>query len=329
MRKGLCVLLVALPLVGCGGATKTIVQTVEVPAETTSTTEEPAVEEAPEPEPEPEPATAGVGDALTLAGMDDVQVKVKLVGVVDPAPAGEFDEAEGRFVGIKLKLTNVGEAVYDDSPSNGATLITRGDEQVDPTLLMEGECSSSFASSVKLAPGASRVGCIPFDVPAGKKLKTFQFTLDSGFADETGEWTITGAKSASTQGAAAKQASAPSQPAAERASAAAPAGPATAAASSGPSLTSCDGNIRVDAATTTCAYAQNVFWEYWTHGRTSGIDAYSPSGGAFYPATCMPEGADVVCTTSDGGRVQFAVSAVDAYTQSAADAYASSHDLGR
>ncbi len=324
MRKGLCVLLVALPLAGCGGATKTIVQTVEVPAETTATTAEPTVEEEPAPEPEPEPATAGVGDVLTLTGMDDVQLKVKLVGIVDPVPGGEFDEAEGRFVGVKLKFTNVGDAAYDDAPANGATLITRGDEQIDMALMTEGECSGSFASSVKLAPGASRVGCIPFDVPAGKRLKTFQFTLDSGFADETGEWTITGAKSARAGGtgsAAGKQAAAP-------ASTPAPAEPAASPAASGSALTSCDANIEVDASTTTCAFAQNLFYEYWAGGRGGEVTAWSPSMQAMFDASCAPTGDDVLCSTADGSLVRFPQSAVDAYTQSAADAYAASHDLG-
>lgn len=310
MKKGLFAPLAAVLFAGCGGTTTTVVQTVQATprttaAQTTSAEPEAAGETTPA-----QPQIAGVGDALTLKGYD-VTMRVVVLDVTDPLAGGEYDEPDGRFVGVKVKLTNVGDTAYSDSPSNGATLITRGDEQADPTLLTGGDCSGSFSSSAKIAPGASRVGCIPFEVAAGKRIKTFQFTLNSGFGDETGEWRVAGAKPAAA--AAAKPAAAP----------AAAAEPASAR------MTACDANISVDAGTTTCAFAGNVFYEYWSSGRSSGVSAYSAAAGTFLSTTCTPGGGDVTCTTSDGGLVRFPQSAVDVYTQSAADAYAASHDVGR
>jgi hypothetical protein len=107
---------------------------------------------------------------------------------------GEFDSPDGhnRYVGVKVALKNVGSTQYDDSPSNGAVLIYGSDEQADTTLLTGGPCSGSFASSAKIAPGARRQGCIPFEVSGHKKVKTFQFTLDSGFGPQAGEWSLRG-----------------------------------------------------------------------------------------------------------------------------------------
>jgi phytoene/squalene synthetase len=45
-------------------------------------------------------------------------------------------------------------------------------------------------------------------------------------------------------------------------------------------LTPCDSNIKVDATTTTCEFAENVFYEYWRATQSddgSSIDAYSPT----------------------------------------------------
>jgi hypothetical protein len=39
-------------------------------------------------------------------------------------------------------------------------------------------------------PRDERVGFIVFQVPKGEKPDAFQFTLESGFASETGQWSL-------------------------------------------------------------------------------------------------------------------------------------------
>jgi hypothetical protein len=91
----------------------------------------------------------------------------------------------------------------------------------------------------------------------------------------------------------------------------------------------CDTNIQAKADTTTCPFAQNLFWAYWTSARSSSpVQVWSPAAQASFAATCEPRGAQVVCTTSDDGIVRFSQAAVDVYSQTQADSYASSHDLG-
>src|SRR5207248_4751044 len=90
---------------------------------------------------------------------------------------------------------------------------------------------------------------------------------------------------------------------------------------------SCDANIRARAGTTTCGFASNVFWEYWTNGEAGVISAWSPATKRMYSVTCHGD-AIVVCTAGDGGEVRFRISAVAAYDQGQADAYAASHDGG-
>jgi hypothetical protein len=91
----------------------------------------------------------------------------------------------------------------------------------------------------------------------------------------------------------------------------------------------CDANIKAKAKTTTCPFAQNAFWTYWTSGEsTSPVQVWSPAAHASFATTCESDGVRVSCTTSDNAAVRFSQAAVDLYSQTQADAYASNHDLG-
>jgi hypothetical protein len=89
---------------------------------------------------------------------------------------------------VRLRLQNVGELVYDDSPSNGAFLIDREDQQYDAGFA--NYIREPDFGSPRIRPGDARVGWLTFAVPTRAKLRTFQFTLDSGFGPESGEWTL-------------------------------------------------------------------------------------------------------------------------------------------
>lgn len=142
---------------------------------------------------EPRRAPARVGSPITLKGQTEgTQLKVTVLDVIDPAVGGEFDEvtAGKRRVGIKIRMENTGSTTFTDSPSNGAVLLTAADEQGESTIVSGGVCSGNFATSVTIGPGSRQQGCLPFEVPKGAKLKTFQMKLDSGFGPQAGEWTL-------------------------------------------------------------------------------------------------------------------------------------------
>jgi len=93
----------------------------------------------------------------------------------------------------------------------------------------------------------------------------------------------------------------------------------------------CDANIRVRRETTTCPFANNVFYEFYE--ATLGIDAsarieaWSAASKRFYSVRCSGY-PSVVCTAGDGGEVRFPSDAVAAYDDDQAKAYASTHDTG-
>jgi hypothetical protein len=96
-------------------------------------------------------------------------------------------------------------------------------------------------------------------------------------------------------------------------------------------LTACDANVRAKAATTTCAFAENVFYEYWRqleYGEGTDIKAFSSALRAFLPVSC-DHGDAVVCRTSAGAMVRFPLSAVNAYTLENAAHYAENHRVSK
>lgn len=107
--------------------------------------------------------------------------------------------------------------------------------------------------------------------------------------------------------------------------------PTPAATPAPPTFVSCDDNIRVRAATTTCPFAENVFYEYYEKGAGSAvvtrIKAWSPATKRFYATRC-DAGSQVVCVAGDGGEVRFSSSALAAYDDDQAAAYVRAHDTG-
>ena len=90
----------------------------------------------------------------------------------------------------------------------------------------------------------------------------------------------------------------------------------------------CDANITAQKGTTNCAFASNVFYEYFVSGEASTIRAYSAMAGRFSRLRCEASSDSVVCRTSERGVVKFPQSAVDSYSREQAQRYARSHDVG-
>lgn len=139
------------------------------------------------------PEVAKVGDTIAVKGSDDgSKLDVTIVKTVDPGkPADEFTEPGSgkRFVGVQFRLVNTGSAVYNDSPSNGAQVADEQGQRFESTFA-DITAGPSMSSGVRLKPGAKALGWIVFEVPKSSKVATVQFTMDSGFADQTAEWKL-------------------------------------------------------------------------------------------------------------------------------------------
>ncbi|MBO3745600.1 DUF4190 and DUF4352 domain-containing protein [Streptosporangiaceae bacterium NEAU-GS5] len=135
-------------------------------------------------------AAAGVGGTITLHGFENLQMDVTVTKVIlNATPANDFLTPKGRYVAVEVELANTGSVAYSDSPSNGAVLIDDEDQQYQATY---GEVKQGVQlTTTSIASGDRRKGVLVFDIPADVRLVKFQFALNSGFADEKGEWAIT------------------------------------------------------------------------------------------------------------------------------------------
>lgn len=142
----------------------------------------------------PAPQAAAVGSTLTLKGNGDgEQIAVTVKKWVDPAQSkNEYVKpADGsRYVAAQLELVNTGTAPYDDSPSNGAKVADADGQQFNSTMTMGITAGPELPGGVKIAPGGKALGYIVFEVPKDSKISLLHFGLNSGFASQTGQWTI-------------------------------------------------------------------------------------------------------------------------------------------
>ncbi|MGV9245950.1 DUF4352 domain-containing protein [Streptomyces sp. NPDC003710] len=139
------------------------------------------------------PQAAKVGDTIALKGTDEgSKLDVTVIKVADPAKSSdEFmtPNPGKRYVGVQFKLVNTGTAAYSDSPSNGVQIVDGQGQQFE-SAFADITAGPSMSSDVRLKPGAKTLGWIVFEVPKGSKAATVQFTMDSGFAEQTGEWKL-------------------------------------------------------------------------------------------------------------------------------------------
>lgn len=139
------------------------------------------------------PKVAKVGDTIALKGTEDgSKLDVTVVKVADPAkPADEFfvPEDGNRWIGVQFQLLNTGTIAYGDSPGNGTQIVDSQGQQFTSTFA-DITAGPSMASSVNLKPGAKALGWVVFEVPKASKGAVVQFTMDSGFANQTGEWAL-------------------------------------------------------------------------------------------------------------------------------------------
>jgi Domain of unknown function (DUF4352) len=136
---------------------------------------------------------AKVGTRIALAGNDNGEKMTVTVTKVVPTARGanEFETPSGghRFYAVQFRLINTGTAAYSDSPSNGAAVVDSKGQSYDSTFGEVRGCHA-FPAQENIAPGNSGLGCVVFEVPKGAKIKGVQFTLDSGFGPDTGQWSV-------------------------------------------------------------------------------------------------------------------------------------------
>lgn len=136
---------------------------------------------------------ASAGSSITLAGNNSgEQMSVTVTKVITSARGSdEFSQppAGDRLYAVQFRLRDTGSAAYSDAPSNGATVTDSKGQSYQSGIEDVAGCQS-FPGTENIAPGASGLGCIVFEVPKTAVITQVQFTLDSGFGPQTGQWNV-------------------------------------------------------------------------------------------------------------------------------------------
>jgi hypothetical protein len=140
--------------------------------------------------------TAGIGSAITLTGNNSgEQMSVTVTRVISSAePGDEFTSAPAgdRLYAVQFRLRDTGSAAYSDAPSNGAAVVDSAGQSYQAAITDTAAGCTTFPGTENIAPGASGLGCIVFEVPKAANIREVQFTLDSGFGPQTGQWKVAG-----------------------------------------------------------------------------------------------------------------------------------------
>ncbi|TYB63871.1 DUF4352 domain-containing protein [Nonomuraea sp. PA05] len=154
--------------------------------------------DAPAEEPAPggddgDPLTSEPGGTVTLKGMEaGSKMAVTLNRAwseARPTQDSVQPKPGNRLMAVQLTLTNKGRVTYKDAPMNGAVVIDSEGQQY-PFSIAYVEQGQQFHWATTIDPGDSRKGLVVFEVPEGARMTTLQFTLNSGYADQHGEWKL-------------------------------------------------------------------------------------------------------------------------------------------
>ena len=170
------------------------------PDESVNTTPKAGTSKAAEKTPEkketegaPAKKAAAVGDTLTLKGIEDgEQLDVTLKKWLPAAEgASEFDTPQDgkRWAAAQFELVNTGAKVYADSPQNGAKAADSQGQRFD-SWFGEIKAGPGMSSDVSLPKGEKALGWIVFEVPKDSKIVSVQFAMNSGFSNQTGQWSV-------------------------------------------------------------------------------------------------------------------------------------------
>lgn len=136
------------------------------------------------------PSGHKVGDTVTVSA-GDTRYDVTLMSVADPArPASEYSEpsAGHRLVAAQFRVT--AHTAVDENSNSSASLVG-SDEQVYTFALEEVAEGTNFDSgSVRLQPGTSLVGWVPFEVPSQVRAARVRWVPGAGMGSHGAEWTV-------------------------------------------------------------------------------------------------------------------------------------------
>jgi hypothetical protein len=200
-----------LALAGCGGGTKTVIETAANSSSSSLPTASapPATSGTPSTETTASSAAPlSLGQSASFVGGEIVgsgageQVSVTVQRVIDPATSGIVRlgsaappaPAGMRYVEVKLSLLSTGTAPYSDSPGMELSLISKSTNgpvgQNIPGTTGPGQCATDLSTSVNIPPGQTESGCLFFQAPVDQQIGAVQYQTQGGGPGYQATWTV-------------------------------------------------------------------------------------------------------------------------------------------
>jgi Domain of unknown function (DUF4352) len=108
-----------------------------------------------------------------------VQVSAVKYTHIDTANAYETPQAGNWFIAIGLTLTNTGSETVSSNANLDTTVVGTNGQVYTAALGVERQgCTNFDYGDFTLAPGATEVGCVVFELPAGMETQKIQFELE-------------------------------------------------------------------------------------------------------------------------------------------------------
>lgn len=98
--------------------------------------------------------------------------------VIDPAQSNnqyEQPDPGDRFVAIKVLIDDTGQASLNNDANTTFTLLGSDDQEYSASFEGVSGCTNFNEGLYTLAPGASVVGCVMYEVPAAVTITQVQF----------------------------------------------------------------------------------------------------------------------------------------------------------
>ena len=140
----------------------------------------------------PSPQAEQIGHKFTVSGRGGSKYDVTLLSVAQPAqPDSEFSSAEAghHLAAAQFRVTAITNT--DENSNLNATVTGSNEQSYSPAVTKGVTAGTNFASgAIKLQPGSSLVGWVPFEIPDGVGVSKVQWNPSAGLGSPTAEWVV-------------------------------------------------------------------------------------------------------------------------------------------
>ena len=136
--------------------------------------------------------SGAVGSTLAVSDSSGTKLDVTVEQLIQPASgANKYSQpgAGKSFVGVKLRIKNVGTASYQNNANNETTVTVAGDKALVADYNPIMGCGNFDNGQVSLSVGASKTGCVTFQVSSGQKVAAVRYG-NTVFPGTTAEWSV-------------------------------------------------------------------------------------------------------------------------------------------